>query len=661
MVRKSLSKAFIIRVLLILLVCQGGVLTWAYFQERNSLAEGLEQKIEVVSQLMVNASAKGFQDFDFAYLGLLMDVMLKDEDIIGMSLKDENGFEAMERHKPAKGRGEKRISPVMQGGTKIGKLDISYSTARIDRLLKERLFIKAGVQAGILCLISVVIFLYFRTRIARRISGIEGIIRQMTDGDLTVRINDAARDELGAISGGVDILGERLAEYVGRLESFSTRVTTTTTELNEAFASTKAALSHQLDATEEISQAVSSATSSLTQITANTRGLHDSSRENAAAVAENLAVSEGVAERIDAVHSGINEAHESVLVIEASAKGVAGLAAEAADAVEKAADSAATIKASFSDIELIVAESSRLSEQTTRIIADKGTVAVAETQESMAKIFNLSDSIRQTISKLGDESKDIAKIVTAIADITDKIELLSLNASIIAAQAGEHGRGFAVVAEEMKLLSDMTTSSTSEITAILGRVHQNISDAVRETGEATQIVQDGNRVVSNAGAALQEILSASRDSQETVDRIRHATALQREKLKQVVDALEDLRKVNTSVSQAAAAEESNITLVGRRIGELRDAMIHVRVATEQQVSSLDQMMRNIEASTERTSDISNAVHEAQEVNGAINASLRDVVEIGTQTVDALDNATARLGIVCREVEKMHEETEKFKV
>src|SRR5512142_1768022 len=101
----SLSKAFIVR----------GVLVWAYLQERNALDEGLEQKISVVSRLMVNASAKGLTDFDFVYLGVLMDEMLKDDDFIGMSLKDETGFEAMERHKQARGGVVKRVSPVIQG------------------------------------------------------------------------------------------------------------------------------------------------------------------------------------------------------------------------------------------------------------------------------------------------------------------------------------------------------------------------------------------------------------------------------------------------------------------------------------------------------------------------------------------------------------------
>ena len=657
----SLSNAFIVRVLLILLVCQGGLFAWSYVQEKQSLEDSLQQKITVVSRLMVNASAKGLTEFDFTYLGLLMDEMLKDEDFVGMSLKDETGFEAMERHKTVKGVHFKQVAPVNQGSKPLGHLEITYSRKRVDHLLRERVMLKAGIQTGILVVIALVIYSYFRSRIARRITTIERNIARMTAGDLTARIDDHASDELGAISSGVDLLGHRLAESVSRIAAFSERVAMTARDLDDAFATTQTALSHQHDATEEISRAISSATTNQTQISLNARRLLDFSRGNAAAVAENLAVSEGIAERIDSLHSGMNDAHDKVLAIDISAKGVADLAIQAARAVENAVSSAATINASFNDIERIVVESSRLSEQTTQVITDKGIASVAETQESMTRIFELSESLRRTITKLGDESKDIAKILAVISEITDKTKLLSLNASIIAAQAGEHGRGFAVVANEMKLLSDKTTQSTAEIVAILGTIHHDIADAVRETGEANKIVQEGSRVVTHAGIALQEVLSASRESQDTVACIRQATDLQQEKLKQVVDALNKLRDVNFAVSQASNLEESNINTVRKSIGELRDAMDHVRVATEQQVASMQDMMRNIEAATGRTSEISNAVHEAQQVNGAICASLSDVVGIGRQTAEELAKAAVQVDSVNVDVEKLRAEMQQFKL
>jgi methyl-accepting chemotaxis protein len=661
MKQRSLSIAFLVRVLLILLVCQGGLFTWTYIQEQRSFADGLEQKVKVVSALMVNASVKGLSEFDLTYLGLLMDELLKDEDFIGMSLKDDTGFEAMERHKRIKNGVINRKYPVQVGGKQIGTLEISYSTARIDQLLAQRLVAKAAIQSGILCLIALFVFTYFRTRVARRISGIEGGLRQMTEGDLTVRIHDDAGDELGSISSGVNILGQRLADYIVQIDAFSDSVAETTQELDATFAVSKEALAHQHAATEEISHAVSNAATTQNQIAANARQLLDFSRSNADAVTENLAVSEEIAQQIDSLHGGINTTYEKILAIDSSSKEVTNLADQAAKAVENAVASASTIKASFNDIEQIVAESSRLSEQTTQVITDKGIAAVYETQQSMSMIFELSESLSRTISKLGEESKDIAKILTVITEITDKTKLLSLNASILAAQAGERGRGFAVVASEMKQLSEMTYQSTSGISTILQSIHHNISDAVVETGKASQIVKTGSQVVNHAGMALQEVLSVSRNSQETVACIRQATDLQQDKLDLVVDALEKLRAVNRSVSHASAAEEMNIGVMGRNIAELRDAMYQVRVATDQQVASMHEMMSNIEAATERTKEITAAVHESQMVHKSISASLNEVVQIGSQTVDSINNATGQLEVVSNEVENMQKGIKQFRI
>ncbi len=659
--RKSLSKAFIIRVILVLLVCQGVLFAWAYYQEKFSLRDGLNQKVTVVSRLIENAAIKGLTEFDVTYLGLLADEMLKDPDFVGLLLFDDTGLIVVEQKKTGAVHINKVNVPVAQGGKTIGELEIFFTTSRIEQLLVNRLMIKAGIQTGILLLIAIFIFVYFRSRVARRIATIEQVIGKLTAGDLSVRINDPVNDELGVIAAGVDILGQRQAESVSRIAALSKRVADTTSDLSEAFAATKSALSHQHDATEEITRAVSAATGSQTQISLNARRLLEFSRGNAATLAENLSLSQGIAARIDTLHEGMNDAYGTLQVLDRSAKNMASHAGLASEAVDHAVGSAAEIRYSYDEIERIVAESARLSEHTTQVVTDKGIGAVADTQESMAKIHTLSDSLRQTIGKLGAGSKDIAKIITVISEITNKTKLLSLNASIIAAQAGEHGLGFAVVANEMQLLSDKTAHSTTEISSILGTIHHDIADAVRETVEATTIVQEGSRVVTHAGLALQEILSASRSSQETVVFIKEATGLQQERLQQVVDALDKLREVSIAVSQSSSTEEANIRAVAATIGELRDAMEHVRSSTDQQVASMRDMLKNVEVATGRTSEIANAVHEGQQVNGAICASLREVVEIGAQTVSAITGATDRLVVISSEVDKMQDEMKQYKL
>ena len=114
-----------------------------------------------------------------------------------------------------------------------------------------------------------------------------------------------------------------------------------------------------------------------------------------------------------------------------------------------------------------------------------------EATEGAIKIMSLSDeceekleNARDVIEKLKEESALIAEISNTINEIADQTNLLSLNASIESARAGEHGRGFAVVADEISKLADKSISAAKEIGDIIRRSVDRIgmaSDQILET------------------------------------------------------------------------------------------------------------------------------------------------------------------------------------
>jgi methyl-accepting chemotaxis protein len=91
-------------------------------------------------------------------------------------------------------------------------------------------------------------------------------------------------------------------------------------------------------------------------------------------------------------------------------------------------------------------------------------------------------NIKQTISAITDmkeNSKKIEEISKTISEIADKTNLLSLNAAIESARAGEHGRGFAVVADEISKLATMSIDSSKEIATIIRYTVDNIENSSR--------------------------------------------------------------------------------------------------------------------------------------------------------------------------------------
>ncbi len=133
------------------------------------------------------------------------------------------------------------------------------------------------------------------------------------------------------------------------------------------------------------------------------------------------------------------------------------------------------------------------------------------------------ENASSVIDRLREESSRIAEISNTINDIADKTNLLSLNASIESARAGEHGRGFAVVADEISKLADTSIKSAKEIGDIIrlsvSRIH-DASDRITETSRTLQgIIEflDQNRNFLDMLEAL--IVTEDRDVETLIGHI----------------------------------------------------------------------------------------------------------------------------------------------
>ncbi len=117
---------------------------------------------------------------------------------------------------------------------------------------------------------------------------------------------------------------------------------------------------------------------------------------------------------------------------------------------------------------------------------------------------SVANSTNQTITKLGDSSVQIGKVIKVITSIAQQTNLLALNATIEAARAGEAGKGFAVVANEVKELAKATAMATEEIGHRIEAIQGDSKAAVAAIGEIGTIINQINDVSNTIASAVEQ-------------------------------------------------------------------------------------------------------------------------------------------------------------
>ena len=172
------------------------------------------------------------------------------------------------------------------------------------------------------------------------------------------------------------------------------------------------------------------------------------------------------------------------------------------------------------------------------------------------------NNLREMIEKMNVLQRggtSIRNFIALIDDISDRINLLSLNAAIEAARAGEQGRGFAVVADEVRKLAEKTMKATKEIGEMIKAMQNETGKAISSMQDEVHAVEKGVQLAKEAGEALSEIVNKVDVVTNMVHQVTTATEQQSAATEQIsgdIAAVADvINETSASAQQIAKASQ----------------------------------------------------------------------------------------------------------
>jgi methyl-accepting chemotaxis protein len=247
---------------------------------------------------------------------------------------------------------------------------------------------------------------------------------------------------------------------------------------------------------------------------------------------------EGINSTLESIVTPIITVKASIDSISTATKEISSGNADLSHRTEQQAASLEETASSMEELASTVKQNSENAKQANHLAMTASDVAV--------KGGSMVQQVVDTMYSINESSRKIVDIISVIDGIALQTNILALNAAVEAARAGEQGRGFAVVASEVRNLAQRSAAAAKEIKELIGN--------------SVEKVEDGSKLVGEAGKTMDEIVSSVKRVTDIMADIAAASVEQSAGIDQVnkaVNQMDEVTQQNAAlVEQAAAAAES---------------------------------------------------------------------------------------------------------
>jgi len=266
-----------------------------------------------------------------------------------------------------------------------------------------------------------------------------------------------------------------------------------------------------------------------------------------------------------------DEVREANVATASTADGVARITADLASGSAELSASVVEITAAMEELARTAAEIAGRAATQAELAARAegrgvtGASALADAVSGVAEVKARIGAIAARTDALGARTKEIGRVLDLIEEIAQETHVLSLNAAIEAAAAGEGGRRIAVVAEEVRHLASRSRDSVASVRALLDEFAGAIRGTVVATEEGSKETERVLERARRAAAAIGDLREVASETAERARRISGATREQNVASDEVVATLRDVGRVVQRASQALEGLDGTAARIERQV------------------------------------------------------------------------------------------------
>jgi methyl-accepting chemotaxis protein len=393
-------------------------------------------------------------------------------------------------------------------------------------------------------------------RVVRPVKELAAAARRMAGRDLSGAVPEVnTGDELGDLVNAFELVSQTTRGLLGHLSRLSSAMSSAAAAVGAAAREVRAGAAEQHRVADEAANRVVAQRATLERLGAAAKEAVQRAEAGGEAAG---AIAEASSELVEVAGGAARNVEQSVQAIGDLVRALRGIL-DAAEAVRKAnaASSAQAARVDRSSAEVLgdSAQAARVADELAEHAA-RGAATVARVVERIREVDDRIRTVDHHVDRLNPALMRISGIAQLMGEIADQTRVLSLNASILAARAGEAGAGFQVVAGKVRELAQLTRASASEITELVGSVGETAPVVQATVIESRESAAQGVALGAEAGAALDRILSGAQALQKATARIAGAAAQQAEAGASLLSSTADAAGEVDRLAAAADAQRS---------------------------------------------------------------------------------------------------------